>query len=59
MIVRGECGIFSPKLMEIFRMVRERFEELARSGEASEKENPEKQETRRREYGNQKYQKIR
>ena len=42
MIVRGECGIFSPKLMEIFRMVRERFEELAKSGDASEKENPEK-----------------
>lgn len=42
MIVRGECGIFSPKLMEIFRMVREQFEELARPGEASEKENPEK-----------------
>ena len=42
MIVRGECGIFSPKLMEIFRMVREQFEELARPGEASEKENSEK-----------------
>lgn len=42
MIVRGECGSFSPKLMEIFRMVREHFEELARPGEASEKENSEK-----------------
>lgn len=29
MIVGGECGIFSPKLMETFRMVRHKFEEFA------------------------------
>lgn len=28
MIVKGECGIFSPKLMECFRKVREEFEKL-------------------------------
>ncbi len=29
MIVNGECGVFSPKLMEVFRMVRADFEKLA------------------------------
>ena len=29
MIVNGECGVFSPKLMEIFRMARADFENLA------------------------------
>lgn len=29
MILNGECGIFSPKLMEIFRKVRPQFEALA------------------------------
>lgn len=29
MVVNGECGIFSPKLMECFRSARERFEEFA------------------------------
>ena len=28
MIVSGECGVFSPKLMEAFRNVRQQFEEL-------------------------------
>ena len=29
MIVSGECGVFSPKLMEAFRNVREKFEKLS------------------------------
>lgn len=29
MIVNGECGIFSPKLMECFRMVKDAFEKIA------------------------------
>ncbi len=29
MIVNGECGVFSPKLMEVFRMARADFEKLA------------------------------
>lgn len=29
MIVRGECGIFSPRIMDCFRKVRREFEELA------------------------------
>lgn len=29
MIVTGECGIFSPKLLECFRQVKKEFEELA------------------------------
>ncbi len=29
MIVNGECGVFSPKLLECFRHVRKQFEELA------------------------------
>lgn len=29
MIVRGECGVFSPKIMDCFRKVRKEFEELA------------------------------
>lgn len=29
MIVTGECGVFSPKLLECFRNVRKEFEELA------------------------------
>ena len=34
MIVNGECGVFSPKLMEAFRNVREKFENLSpNSGE--------------------------
>ena len=31
MIVNGECGVFSPRLMEVFRNVRDRFEELVKS----------------------------
>lgn len=31
MIVNGECGVFSPRLMEVFRNVRGRFEELTKS----------------------------
>ncbi len=29
MIITGECGVFSPKLMESFRKVRPAFEKLA------------------------------
>lgn len=29
MIINGECGMFSPKLMECFRKVRDQFEKLA------------------------------
>lgn len=29
MIINGECGVFSPKLMEAFRNVREKFESLS------------------------------
>lgn len=29
MIVNGECGVFSPRLMEVFRKVRPEFEKLA------------------------------
>lgn len=29
MIINGECGVFSPKLMEVFRRVRKDFEEMA------------------------------
>lgn len=29
MIISGECGVFSPKLIEIFRMVRKEFEDFA------------------------------
>lgn len=29
MIVNGECGVFSPRLMEVFRKVRPQFEKLA------------------------------
>ena len=28
MIINGECGVFSPKLMEVFRKVRRDFEEM-------------------------------
>lgn len=31
MIITGECGIFSAKLLDVFRKVREQFEELADS----------------------------
>lgn len=31
MIVVGECGVFSPKLLECFRRVKKKFEELAQS----------------------------
>ena len=31
MIVHGDCGVFSPKLLESFRNAREKFEELADS----------------------------
>lgn len=31
MIVNGECGVFSPRLMEVFRKVRSEFEKLATS----------------------------
>ncbi len=29
MIINGECGVFSPKLMEVFRVVRKQFEAYA------------------------------
>ncbi len=29
MIINGECGVFSPKLMECFRLVRDKYEALA------------------------------
>lgn len=29
MIVNGECGVFSPKLMEAFRLVRRQFEKFS------------------------------
>lgn len=29
MIVNGECGVFSPKLMEAFRAVRRQFEKFS------------------------------
>ncbi len=29
MIINGECGVFSPKLMECFRLVKDKFEALA------------------------------
>ena len=29
MIVNGECGVFSPKLMQTFRNVRTKFEQFA------------------------------
>lgn len=29
MIIQGECGVFSPRLMKVFRQVREEFEALA------------------------------
>lgn len=29
MILVGECGVFSPKLMQCFRECRKQFEELA------------------------------
>lgn len=29
MILMGECGVFSPKLMQCLRECREQFEELA------------------------------
>jgi putative two-component system response regulator len=32
MILRGECGVFSPKLLEAFRRVRKEFEALTVSG---------------------------
>ena len=28
MIIGGECGVFSPKMMKVFKKVRERFEEI-------------------------------
>lgn len=28
MIINGDCGVFSPKLMEVFRTVREKFEQM-------------------------------
>lgn len=31
MIINGECGVFSPKLLECFKHIRGSFEELARS----------------------------
>ncbi len=31
MIINGECGIFSPKIMECFRQVKDKFESLADS----------------------------
>ncbi len=31
MIVKGECGVFSPKLINAFCMTRKQFEELAQN----------------------------
>ncbi len=33
MIVNGECGVFSPKLLETFRSVKKQFEELSEEKE--------------------------
>lgn len=38
MILRGECGVFSPKLMECFRESKEEFELLATKYEENKKE---------------------
>ena len=38
MILMGECGVFSPKLMECFRETKEEFENLAVKFEAAQKE---------------------
>lgn len=38
MILRGECGVFSPKLMECFRESKEEFELLATKYEETKKE---------------------
>lgn len=35
MIIHGECGVFSPKIMECFRLVRKEFEEIADKNEGS------------------------
>lgn len=37
MIIEGECGMFSPKLMKCFRESREEFEELADKNETADK----------------------
>lgn len=38
MILMGECGVFSPKLMECFRETKEEFENLAFKYESAQKE---------------------
>ena len=38
MILMGECGVFSPKLMECFRESKEEFENLALKYENARKE---------------------
>ena len=35
MIIRGECGVFSPKIMESFRHVRKQFEAIAERNNAT------------------------
>lgn len=37
MIINGECGVFSPKLMEVFRKVKDKFEKIASEQSAKEK----------------------
>ena len=39
MILMGECGVFSPKLMECFREAKDDFEKLAKQYEMIAKEN--------------------
>ena len=43
MILMGECGVFSPKLMECFRASKEEFENLAKHyDEMNKKQNEQK-----------------
>lgn len=34
MVLRGECGVFSPKILECFRIVRDRLEKVAKENKA-------------------------
>ena len=42
MILDGECGAFSPKLMECFRYSKQEFEELAERYEMTSEQNKER-----------------
>ena len=35
MILEGECGVFNPRLIEIFRMIRMELEEILEKTESS------------------------